>query len=336
MGNCFNKKLDINYDFEYLNEISPYPTYIDDLSNKIVNYFDIIGQKNINKLFEKADKYFLENFKKDQILILQEKLNLFKNDVKIWNNQKKSNSENTNKKFFDYNLEMEIPFTGELMCLFMMNLNNDSYKSFDKNVKEYHVLEKSIENNQICIVEKINMVLMDEEIERLDLRIIKKVSKNEFQEITLSLELTNLKNSAIFENDLKNDKKLFKINLGSQKIFLNDQNKFQINKFFQYELETKHDIKKINVCLKKKKLHFYKNMMTEIAEFIINFKFTDLIWFTHDKNEINKIILENKINLKSRNFNHKKLSRVSQEILNNFIIEDQEEKEEINVNLDRS
>lgn len=328
MGNCFDKRLDINYDFEYLNELSPHPTYVDDLSDKIVNYFDLLGKSNIKRFFDQSRKYFLENFKKDQFLILDEKLKLFQNKVVIWNKQNFCDEENIKKnvKNFDYNLEMEIPFTGELMCLFIMNLNNEKMKSFDKSVKEYHILEKSIENNQICIIEKIRMCVMGEEVERLDMRIIKKISKIEFEEITLSLELTELKNSAIFENDLNNDRKLFKVNLGGQKIFMNKNKVFEINKFVQYELQTEHDNEKINLYLKNKKLYFYKNLMIEIAEFIINFQIKDIIWFTHDKKEIERILLENKIHLKLMDFNHKKLSRVSQEILTNFNITNGEEE----------
>jgi hypothetical protein len=186
--------------------------------------------------------------------------------------------------------------------MYALQQSLESYSKIDDSLEEMELLQFAANDDTIVFVvqTKTKKIMLIDPKSFLVVRMIKKISKNEFIECQKSLNLTDLIHESYYADKLESLKNVAEMHLGAN--WIKSENGVTTEKVL-----TKVDILSstsgmvIKPFLKKKFSQVYKNRTREIVRFILDTKpedYVNLKWFTNDEARIDEIFQESRTILK--------------------------------------
>lgn len=158
-----------------------------------LDLYTLFTEKAITTLLQRAGDYLVSpDVKKNDKLLINEKLQLMKNDFKLW--VKLSNQERVPYKLHTYYSEMMFPFTPELLYLFYLNENSDNFEKLHNDLDHYEVVHQTFKGDYCLMLLRYRTkgVVTIEPRSFFVLRVVRRNKDRTFNEFQVSVLRTHL------------------------------------------------------------------------------------------------------------------------------------------------
>lgn len=303
-------KADVAFTNSMIEEVNEPNLDIGDLKNlelsAEINLPNLIKEDFVKTLFDQIYDYINNpDIKKNDKMLIDEKLPLFMNDFKFWANLK--NQEYSDTKLHTYYYEMEFPFTPELLYLYFLNEDTKNFEKLHSDLDQFEIVHQSFKQNYCFLLLKYRTrsVIMIEPANFFVLRVIMLNKDETLSEFQISINETHLKKIPVFNSIYESLENEGTIYLNGTK-FEPVSTGYIYKSFVKMDVNYTLDISSIRSMIKKELLRKKNTLMNLMVEFILNEKdLSNLKWFSDSladkKRIINKnlqILEQTKINLK--------------------------------------
>lgn len=267
------------------------------------SWISLMGIENITK-FIKED---IEESKKpsnrnDSAKILDVIIEPFHSNYRMWVTiTPLENGDNLH----NYSHMLEYPFTPDLFYLFSLQEKLTGFRARDDSVDFFEIIYEEITEEYILTVTKTitKKILIIKPRTFFVVRVLRRVGKNECQECTRSVELTELKKLPIIIQMMTQATNVGRV-LNGDSNFVEDDDRYVFNTFTKTDILSSVGLGVVKVTLKKKFSVYFTNWLKEQLDFLLKYKNRkELIWFKGKESEIDEIFNDNfkRLNALKRN-----------------------------------
>lgn len=277
------------------------------------NLIDTLGKKyidgNLKEMLKEQDN---EEIKNKDNHIANTNLLTFNNKLDVW--VKFTSMENTTNLLHNYYIEMDIPFTPELIQMFYLNVSEEVFKEYNKKAASFQVTHTSISKDTIVYIIKTSTkkILLVQPKQFYIVRVVRRMNDGSMMEFSQSVKSTNLKEIKEFANCIKNFNNEGDVKFSGIHTIKND--KGSNHKIFnKIDALSGISLRILKSFIKKSIIRSNNEFMVKLAEFTLNTTENEkLVWFSDDKEDIKRILDENKELLEKNNFKVDSLNKEAQ------------------------
>lgn len=219
--------------------------------------------------------------------------------VKVWGQLVPQLS--SSNKLHQYFTEKDMPFTPDAFFLFLINRTPEIIMKIDTDLNKYEIIKHETSKDMIMTISYFTTkkILLVSSKEFFVVRVVKRVSDDEFMELTRSIHLTDLRNVDCVDQVLSDMKNQASIHLSGMH-FKRNGNRTYYKGFTYIDVSSSVGMIILKPILKKKIATCHSNMMDEFVRFIeFRDKNEDYVWFDGLKDDINRTFSVNKGILRS-------------------------------------
>lgn len=267
-----------------------------------IDLFDILGKQAIERGFKDAAEEIIKADAKNRgSHVVNSILPALKNNIDMW--AMLSSQEGTSNKLHQYYTQQQIPFTPEMFFLFNMNASPLILKSLDPDIDIIETVNYVIGEEMILIVNRSRSkkLLVVSPKDFFIVKVIKRLPNKDIIEFNTSVQFTGLNEMDSFQhikNEIKNEALVYLAGMQLQR----DDKGSMMYSFTNVDLLSSVGLTIIKPFLKRKIKNYNDNMMSKISDFALkNSPDQDYIWFTDDKNDIQRVFSENQALLRGSN-----------------------------------
>lgn len=285
-----------------------------------LNLIELMGREWVEECFDAIEKDFNKaEFREKKNHITSQNLVTFNNKFDLW--LKLTEIPESSNKLHNYYIEIDIPFTPELIQMFYLNMTEELFKNYNKNADVFEFLNYTIDENTIVYIEKTitKKMLVVKPKQFLLVRCVRRLPNGDMIEFSKSVKRTKLKNikemKEILEGFDNEGENVFsgilsrRTDKGTKQMIIN-----------RIDILSGIGLIILKSFIKKALIRSNNQLMVKLAEFTLNTSENDdLIWFTDDKEEILRVLEENrklidnsKLNLNELNAEAKLNYQISQ------------------------
>ena len=271
-----------------------------------LNLIEILGRKNIDESFAKivVDLENKEDKNKGE-KVLDQELPSLKNLFRLWISEGKQEG---GDGLLTYRVEMNVPFSPELIQMFLLNLTEPVFKDYYLNSTGFSIVDSTIDKDTIVYLVKSK----EAEGEKFLARVVRRLENNDMLEYSKSVKLTTLNEQPEIKklvDQVQNEKVILKS--GRDTAIVDEGTRYvwfgKFNKPTEEDQEKKEEKQK---KLLKWVIEKHDGFLLRMAEFALETKETDdLLWFTDDKEDIKRVLEENRTYIKKSGIDVKELSK---------------------------
>ena len=238
------------------------------------------------------------SLKKTQLLLLDYEIPLLKNELRVWMKfQKQDNTQN--KLHLSYS-EMTIPFTPELIYLYLLSINKKNFNKLYKNIEAYEIVNQTVKDDHLFILYRYltKKQLYVGQRNYFVFRILRKNSDQTISEFQTSVNTSKLMKLKEFKgfNLSFNDMAIIYAN-GSE--FEKRDKGYVWKQFSKKDILSGENILNLKPMLKKEIKTYYETMMKQIVHFLLKTpNLNKLLWF--GTNEDKKRIIDENLKILSK------------------------------------
>lgn len=262
--------------------------------NAEIDLYSLITEKVIVGLLKKTGEYLKDpDIKKYDKLLLNEKLQLLKNDFKLW--VRLSNQEKVPYKLHTYYLEVNFPFTPELLYLYYLNVNKDNYEHLHKDLDEYEVLHMAFKDDYCLMLLKYRTksVIMIESRSFFVLRVVRRNKDRTFSEFQISVNRTHLSDIAVFRSIIDSMENEATVYLNGSE-FEQTPEGLLLKSFTKVDVLSHLGILAVKPVIKTSAKQSKNTLMSLLVEFLlVKQDLAKLKWFNDSLSEKRRIFDEN-------------------------------------------
>lgn len=259
-----------------------------------IDLYKLFSEKAITTLYNRIHEYINEpDIKKNDRLLINENLQLLKNDFKLW--IKLSNQEQASYKLHTYYSELNFPFTPELLYLYYLNENSENFEKLHKDLDRYEILHQSFKDDYCFLLlnyrTKASAVIESKGF--LVLRVVRRNKDKTFSEFQLSINRTHLvelEGIKSIREQMENEATVY-IN-GSE--FEMTSEGYVLKSFTKVDILSQLGILAVKPVIKTSAKQSKNLLMELLVEFLlVKQDLPKLKWFTDSITEKKKIFDEN-------------------------------------------
>lgn len=253
---------------------------------------ELIGIDNIERFLEEDSREVADLSHRKSAALLDTKLEFFSNNYRFWCHFEKQSNGNF---YHNYSHQIEFPFTPEFYYLMTLQENLEELQKKDDSIEYFEVLKNEITSDMIISASlmKTKKILTVAPRTFLLIRVIKRISKNQFQECQRSVDLTDLRNEETFAQILSTEENIACIFNGTSS-FIKDDSRYVLNLFTKIDILSTIGFNMFAIIIKKKFQNFFNKSMKLMAEFLSKrHDPSTLTWFEGRNEEIAEILREN-------------------------------------------
>lgn len=222
-------------------------------------------------------------------------------------------------KLHEYSHTLEYPFTPAMYFLHSLQQTLETFNKIEDSMNELEVLNFASNDNVAILVSrtKTKKIMVIEPRSFIVVRMIHRISEDEFLEVQKSVQLTSLAEEQSFIKLMASQQNLAEIKLGVFSLVQNHGSSV-MRVIQQTDILSSTGPFILKVVLKGKFTKFYQNSIKETLKFILETdpsQFSDFLWFTNDVNEIHRIFQENKNRIKKAEICLSELDKADREII---------------------
>lgn len=262
-----------------------------------IDLFGLIGAQQIENMLKESQDFFnTDSFNDKKHVLLNEKVKLTNSSYVFRAHFSELPSGN---KLHHYLHTFEPPFTSDMLILYSFQQNLESVNKLDDSLDAFEVLCFSCRDDIaiFVILTRTKKILLIEPRSFLLVRIVKRVSENEFIECQKSLHLINeLKDVPFFANKISQIVNMGEMQLGGV-WGRSVEGKVVETSFSKVDVLSSTGGVLLKPFLKKKFFNMFKNRTKEITKFALSTKvedFNQLRWFTNDNAKFQELFAKNK------------------------------------------
>ena len=245
------------------------------------------------------------SLKKTSLLLLDYEIPLLKNQLMVW--MKFQKQENTQNKLHLSYSETNIPFTPELIYLYLLSINKTNFSKLYKNLEAYEIVNQTIKDDHLFILYRYltKKQLYVGHRNYFVFRILRKNPDGTISEFQTSVNTSKLLKLKEFKG--------FSVNFNDMAIIYANGSEFEKTskgyvwkQFSKKDILSDENILNLKPMIKKEMKTYYSNMMKQIVHFLLKTPdLDDLLWFgdNHDKRRIIdenlKILSKSDINIQN-------------------------------------
>lgn len=295
-----------------------------------MNLIEILGKANIEgKLKEVVAEIENKKDREGSSYLHNDKTEGGNNEIDMWLETEKTDSE---ARLHRYRVEMPVPFTPELIQLFLLNLKEEIFTTYNYRAESFQIVDSVIGDDLIVYVVKASFKDHNGAVkrERLVARVVKRLTNNDMLEFSQSVRVTPMVELKEYEEALSkidNEEKVVLEGCNARKTDQGSQCTWFIRVETDEDLETEELKKNVGKILATNN----DRMQLQLTRFAVTVSENDqLLWFTDDKADVKRIIDENKAllekskvdleELRKTNFDMDKFEKPSNDKLNNVLL----------------
>lgn len=279
-------------------------------SNPLVNeisipadMFQVVGKREIDMAFRDVDKELSKAEARNKgIPLVDELIPLFKKRVSAW--VLFSPQENTNNKIHEYYTEQEVPFTPELYFLFKLNASEEVLKTLDNDIDSVETVYSLIGDEMVLTV-RCSRCRKKSAIPTRDFFVVsitRRLPSGDVVEFNTSVRFTRLKEQEPFKTMCEDLKSQALVYLAGTRL-KRDEKGSLMTSFTYIDFFSPAALDEFKPVLHKKIKDYHSTFLSKMVEFLeTSLPDQEYFWFTSDKQDIKRILSENKALIKNKDY----------------------------------